>query len=185
MRQFSHLCVFCGASDGSRPEYRRAAELLGSEIARRGVVLVYGGGSMGLMGGVAEGALKTGGRVIGVITKLLHSREVAHNGLTELHVVDTMHDRKRMMADLAQGFIVLPGGFGTFDELFEIIAWAQLGIHRKPIGLLNTADYYDGLLKFLDHSATEGFLRLSHRDQIVSGVEAGDLIARMQRAAEW
>jgi uncharacterized protein (TIGR00730 family) len=185
MRQFSHLCVFCGASDGARPEYRLAAELLGGEIARRGVVLVYGGGSMGLMGGVAEGALRAGGRVIGVITKLLHSREVAHKGLTELHVVDTMHERKRMMADLAQGFIVLPGGFGTFDELFEIIAWAQLGIHRKPIGLLNTADYYNGLLTFLDHSAAEGFLRLSHRDQIVSGVEAGDLIGRMRRAAEW
>ncbi len=166
MEKLSHLCVFCGASDGRRPEYVQSARALGATLARRGITLVYGGGSMGLMGAVANGALEHGGRVIGVITELLHGRELAHTGITQLEVVKTMHDRKRQMAHYAQGFIVLPGGFGTLDELFEIIAWAQLGIHHKPIGLLNVAGYYDAMMEFLDHCGGEGFLRLSHRDQV-------------------
>lgn len=176
---FSHICVFCGASDGARPDFRSAAVKLGSLIARRRMTLVYGGGSMGLMGAVADAALDHGGKVIGVITKLLHSREVAHLGLAELQVVDTMHDRKRLMNEQAQGFVVLPGGFGTFEELFEIIAWAQLGIHHKPVGLVNTARYYDGLMEFLDHAAREGFLRLSHREQVFCAEDPEELLGIM------
>lgn len=176
---FSHLCVFCGAADGNTPDYRLAAARLGEAIASLGITLVYGGGSMGLMGAVADGALSRKGRVIGIITRLLESREVAHRGLTELRVVETMHERKAMMAELAGGFIVLPGGFGTFDELFEIIAWAQLGLHEKPIGLVDVNGYYDLMLKFLDHCALEGFLRLSHRSQIYASDNPHRLIEVM------
>lgn len=173
------LCVFCGASDGNLPAYRRAAQLLGASIARRRLTLVYGGGSMGLMGAVADAALAEGGRVVGVITKLLHSREVAHKGLHELHVVESMHERKMMMANTAEAFVVLPGGFGTLDELFEIIAWAQLGIHSKPIGLVNTNAFYDRMLDFLDHCGTQGFLRLDHRKQLFASPDPDDLVDRM------
>lgn len=179
---FSHLCVFCGASDGAHPEYRRATVALGQAIARRKITLVYGGGAMGLMGAVADAALERDGRVVGVITELLHGREVAHTNLTELTVVKTMHERKRMMAAKAGGFIVLPGGFGTLDEMFEIIAWAQLGIHHLPIGLLNVNGFYDKLLEFLDHAGAQGFLRLSHREQIFADSNPDALIDRMGAA---
>jgi uncharacterized protein (TIGR00730 family) len=181
--RISHLCVFCGACDGARPAYRQAADSVGRALAKYNITLVYGGGSLGLMGGVADGALASGGKVVGVITKLLHSREVAHRNLTELRVVESMHDRKRMMADLSGGFIVLPGGFGTLDELFEIIAWSQLGIHHKPIGLVNTDGYYDQMLDFLDHSAREGFLRLDHRKQLFASADPTELVERMLGAA--
>jgi hypothetical protein len=177
------LCVFCGASDGNDPAYRAAALELGASIARRGLTLVYGGGSMGLMGAVANAALAEGGRVVGVITKLLHSREVAHKGLHELQVVETMHERKMRMADHAEGFVVLPGGFGTLDELFEIIAWAQLGIHHKPIGLVNTNAFYDRMLDFLDHCGGQGFLRLDHRRQLFASPDPDVLVDRMLVAA--
>lgn len=144
-------------------------------------MLVYGGGRAGLMGAVADACLGAGGKVIGVITKLLEGRELAHTGVTELFVVDTMHERKMMMANLSDGFVALPGGLGTLDELFEILAWAQLGIHSKPVGLLNTNGFYDGLMKFLDHVNSERFLRLDHRTAVVSDSEAAGLLDKLVR----
>ena len=140
--ELKSVCVFCGSRTGARPEYLEGARALGTELARRGFTLVYGGTSVGLMGAMADAALAGGGKVIGVLPQVLSDREIAHQGLTELHLVDSMHTRKAMMAELAGAFIAMPGGFGTFEELFEITTWAQLGIHHKPIGLLNVADYY-------------------------------------------
>ncbi len=180
----TRVCVFCGAADGSRPEYKRAATVLGETLASRGITLVYGGGSMGLMGAVADGALSRGGTVVGVITTLLRSRELAHQGLSELHIVETMHERKMMMAERSEAFVVLPGGFGTLDEMFEITAWSQLGIHEKPIGLLDVNGYYDSLLRFLDHCEGEGFLRLSHREQYRSAGDPVSLIDLLDSAAQ-
>jgi uncharacterized protein (TIGR00730 family) len=157
------LCVFCGSSAGGRPEYAAAARELGALLARHGLGLVYGGGHVGLMGVLADAVLAGGGEVIGVIPQALMDRELAHPGLTELRVVGTMHQRKALMADLADGFAALPGGYGTGDELFEILTWAQLGLHARPIGLLNTAGYFDALLAWLDHMVREQFLRPEHR----------------------
>ncbi|GJQ30350.1 MAG: putative cytokinin riboside 5'-monophosphate phosphoribohydrolase [Phycisphaerae bacterium] len=167
MASIRSVAVFCGASHGGRPEYAGAAFELGTEIAKRGMTVVYGGGRAGLMGAVADAALAAGGRVVGVITTLLEGKELGHTGIQELRVVGTMHERKMMMADLADAFIALPGGLGTLDELFEILAWAQLGIHTKPVGVLNTAGYYDALMTFLDHVEREKFLRLNHRTEMV------------------
>jgi uncharacterized protein (TIGR00730 family) len=168
------VAVFCGASLGARPEYAAAARELGAAIAERGGTLIYGGGRAGLMGAVADGTLEAGGRVIGVITRLLVDRELGHTGIQELKVVETMHERKMEMANLADMFIALPGGLGTMDEMFEILAWAQLGIHSKPVGLLNTGGYFEPLMAFLDQMERESFLRLNHRTEIVfeSDVEA-------------
>lgn len=166
-RPISRLCVFCGASCGAGDEYARDARLLGADLAKRRITLIYGGGRAGLMGAVADAALEHGGQVVGVITRLLQNRELEHKGVSSLHVVETMHERKMMMANLADAFIALPGGLGTLDELFEILAWAQLGIHAKPVGLLNTRGYYDSLMAFLDHVEREAFLRLHHRTAIV------------------
>src|SRR3546814_750650 len=152
------LCVFCGSSDGARPAYRDAAHALGKALADAGIGLVYGGAAVGLMGAVADGALARGGEVMGVLPRSLADRELAHPGLTQLHVVGSMHERKAMMAKLSDGFIALPGGLGTFEELFEIWTWAQLGYHRKPVALLNVDGYYDGLLSFLDHPVREAFV---------------------------
>jgi len=152
------ICVFSGSNKGTRPEYQQAAQALGQELVARGLGLVYGGASVGLMGIVADTVLATGGEVIGVLPRGLFRREVAHTNLTALHEVGSMHERKALMADLADGFIALPGGFGTFDELFEIITWAQLGIHTKPIGLLNVANYFDPLLALVEHASQEGFI---------------------------
>lgn len=182
-RKIERLCVFCGASHGGRPEYAAGAFELGRALARRGITLVYGGGRAGLMGAVADAAIAAGGRAIGVITKLLESRELAHTGITQLHVVESMHDRKMMMADLADAFIALPGGLGTLDELFEILAWAQLGIHTKPVGLLNTANYYDPLMVFLDQIEREAFLRLNHRTEIVFEGSVDRMLDRLARSA--
>lgn len=159
----SKLCVFCGSAPGRGPAYREGARDLGRAMAERGMSLVYGGGSRGLMGDVADGVMERGGTVIGVITRQLVDKEVAHGHIRDLRIVETMHERKKMMADLADGFVALPGGYGTLDELFEIIAWAQLGLHSSPMGLLNTAGYFDGLVDFLEHARREEFLRLDYR----------------------
>jgi uncharacterized protein (TIGR00730 family) len=152
------VCVYCGSRDGASASYVRAAAQVGEEIGRRGWQLVYGGGRAGLMGRVADAVLAAGGRVTGVIPRSLMDREVGHTGLSELHVVDTMHERKRMMAERSDAFVALPGGIGTFEELFEVWTWRQLGYHDKPIGLLNVDGYYDTLLGFLDQTARHGFV---------------------------
>ena len=160
------ICVFSGSSEGRLPEYRRLAEALGRELANQGIGLVYGGASRGLMGAIADAALEGGGEVIGVIPRSLFKSEVAHAGLTALYEVGSMHQRKARMANLADAFIALPGGFGTFDELFEIITWAQLGIHQKPIGLLDVADYFVPLLSLVRHAVHEGFVPQGNLDLI-------------------
>jgi uncharacterized protein (TIGR00730 family) len=157
------LCVFCGSNAGGSAVYAEAARRLGDLLADRQIGVVYGGGHVGLMGVLADAVLGRGGEVIGVIPQALVDRELAHAGLTALRVVSTMHERKAVMADLAEGFAALPGGFGTADELFEILTWAQLGLHAKPIGLLNVGGFFDPLLAWLDHIAREGFLRPAHR----------------------
>lgn len=173
------VCVFCGSSGGARPNYRRAAERLGEELGRRTLSLVYGGGRVGLMGAVADAALSASAEVIGVIPRALALKEIAHEGLTVLHVVESMHARKAMMADLADAFLAMPGGFGTFEEFCEIVTWAQLGIHRKPIGLLNTAGYYDPLIAMFDRSREEGFVRPEHRSLILEADDPGELLDRL------
>ncbi len=152
------ICVFAGSSSGARPAYAEVAHSLGTELARRGLGVVYGGACRGLMGVVADAALAAGGEVIGVLPRGLFVREVAHQGLTELREVDSMHERKALMAQLSDGFIALPGGFGTCDELFEALTWAQIGIHHKPVGLLDVNDYFSALLAFVAHASEEGFI---------------------------
>ena len=171
-----HICVFCGSSPGNNGLYMDSARQMGAVIAVHGLGLVYGGGRVGLMGAVAEGVLHAGGRVVGVIPRSLFDKEVAYQGLSELHVVASMHERKAMMAEVADGFIAMPGGFGTLDELFEIITWAQLGFHRKPIGLLNVAGYFNPLLAFIDHIAQEGFIKAEHLSVIVVAAEPDNLL---------
>jgi uncharacterized protein (TIGR00730 family) len=153
------LCVFAGSSPGARPEYRVAAAALGQTLSGRRVELVYGGAHVGLMGVAADATLAAGGRVTGVIPDALVSKEIAHTGLTDLRVVASMHERKALMAELSDGFVALPGGWGTWEELFEVLTWAQLGLHRKPCGLLNVGGYFDGLLTFMTHAVDEGFVR--------------------------
>lgn len=175
------VAVFCGARHGLRAEYAEAARELGTEIARRGLALVYGGGHVGLMGIVADACLGAGGRVVGVIPDFMVERELAMDGLTELHVTDSMHSRKALMAERADAFIALPGGFGTLDELFEILTWRQVGLHDKPVGLLNFSGYYDSLLDFLRFSAEEGFVGAKERTLLqVADSPAGLLDALMQ-----
>jgi len=161
------ICVYAGSSVGARPEYRAAAAELGSLLADEGIGLVYGGGNIGLMGVAADAALARGGEVIGVITEQLHGHNLSHSGLTRLEIVPTMHDRKALMADLSDAFIALPGGIGTFEELFEAWTWAQLGVHAKPVALLNAAGFYDKLAEFLDHVVEEKFLKSVHRGTLV------------------
>ncbi|WP_022654510.1 LOG family protein [Aquaspirillum serpens] len=174
-----NLCVFCGSQFGNRPEYEVAARLLGLELAGRGIRLIYGGGRVGLMGVVADAVMAAGGEVVGVIPEFLMQKEIGHVGLTELHVVDSMHSRKAKMAELADGFVALPGGFGTFEEFFEILTWAQLGMHSKPVGLLDVADFYLPMVAFLRHSAAQGFIRNDHLSLIVHAREPEDLIQRL------
>lgn len=161
------VCVYCGSREGRNPAYGEAAEALGRTLAERGLGLVYGGGDVGLMGVVADAALAAGGEVHGVIPEALSEREVAHRGLTSLDVVPSMHERKRRMADLADGFVALPGGFGTLEELLEMLTWAQLGFHRDPCGLLNVEGYFDGLVSFFDHQVGAGFVSEAHRGMLV------------------
>jgi uncharacterized protein (TIGR00730 family) len=175
------LCVFCGSSAGTQPAYTDAARRLGEILAERGLGLVYGGGHIGLMGILADSVLGSGGSVIGVIPQALVEKELAHDRLTELHIVTTMHQRKALMADLANGFVALPGVFGTADELFEILTWAQLGLHAKPIGLLNVAGYFDSLCAWLDHAVREGFLRSAHRQLLLEAEEPGKLLDLLKK----
>ena len=162
------LCVFCGANPGARPEYAAAGEALGRLLAERGIDLVYGGGSIGMMGSVARAALAAGGRVIGVIPERLERKELAQKGLTELHVVGSMHERKAMTADRADAFVALPGGYGTLEEFFEVLTWAQLGFHPKPVALMNTLGFFNPMYALLDHMVSEGFVRPQHRSMVLS-----------------
>jgi uncharacterized protein (TIGR00730 family) len=157
------ICVFCGSSPGTHPDYARVAREVGIRLAKESIGVVYGGARTGLMGELADAALRAGGHVIGIIPEHLQAREVAHTGLSELRVVRTMHERKAAMADLADGFIALPGGIGTLEEFFEVATWSQLGIHAKPTALLNVRGYYDLVERFLAHAVEEGFLRVEHR----------------------
>ena len=161
------VCVYCGSSAGNQPIYREMAEAMGALLARRGIGLVYGGGNVGLMGVIADAALAGGGEVIGVIPRSLADREIAHGGVTDLRVVDSMHTRKALMAELSDAFIAMPGGVGTFEEFFEAVTWTQLGVHRKPCGLLNVGGFYAPLAAFIDQAVTEGFIKPIHRAMIV------------------
>ena len=174
------VCVFCGGNPGGNPAYLSAARALGAALANSGLALVYGGATVGLMGAVADAALAHGGEVFGVIPESIAAREVAHLGVTNLEVVGSMHERKAKMAARADAFIALPGGFGTLDELFEILTWAQLGLHRKPVAVLNIAGYFDGLLTFLDHAADEQLLRAEYRAMLLVESDPALLLARMR-----
>jgi len=173
------IAVYCGSASPQDPRYMALAHDVGATLASRGIGVVYGGGRAGLMGAVADGALEAGGEVIGVIPEALKGRELAHPGLTQLHVVQTMHERKQAFTDLSDGFITLPGGVGTLDELWEAVSWAQLGYHAKPVGLLNAFGYYDGLVAFSAHMAEVGFVRRAHRDIMIVAQELGDLLEKM------
>lgn len=177
MRQ---ICVFCGSNHGDDPSYAAAAAELGRTLAERSIGLVYGGASVGLMGAVADAALSNGGKVTGVITRGLVEKEVAHEGLADLRVVKTMHERKAIMANLADAFIALPGGLGTLDEFFEALTWGQLGIHKKPCALLNLRGYYDKLVQFLDHCAEQGFVPPRHRDMILVATGIPELFEKLE-----
>ena len=177
------ICVFCGSSNGASPSYAAAAKALGECAAAQGIQIVYGGASVGIMGVLADSALAAGGRVIGVIPRALVDREIAHTALTQLHVVDTMHERKARMAELADAFVALPGGLGTLEELFEIWTWGMLGLHHKPYGLLDVDGYYQPLITFLDHARDEAFVRPSQRDRLVVDTDAERLLAALARAA--
>jgi uncharacterized protein (TIGR00730 family) len=173
------VLVFCGSSPGRLPDYVDCSRALGAELAARGLSLVYGGAQVGVMGAVADAALAAGGEVIGVIPRMLVDKEVAHKGLSDLRVVETMHERKALMESLADAVIALPGGFGTLEELFEIVTWAQLGIHAKPVGLLNVAGYWDQLLAFIDHMVGERFLREQQRDALLVSDSPSELVERL------
>ncbi|MGD0789408.1 MAG: TIGR00730 family Rossman fold protein [Terracidiphilus sp.] len=173
------ICVFCGSSFGSRPAYREAAETVGRLLCRRGIELVYGGGNVGLMGAMADACLDGGGRVIGVIPQALFDKEVAHLGLTELRVVNSMHERKALMADLSDAFLALPGGYGTWDEFCEVLTWSQLGIQRKACALLNVNGYYDPFLEFADRAVSEGFLKDVNRELMLSDDDPARLLDRL------
>lgn len=172
------IAVFCGSSNGASPVYKEEAVRLGKELAKRGITLVYGGASVGIMGTVADAVLEEGGQVIGVIPKMLEDREISHRGLSELIIVDSMHERKTKMSDLADGFIALPGGPGTLEEFFEIFTWAQLGLHQKPCGILNVNGYYDLLVSFFDHMNEQQFLQDKYRSMALVGTDPGDLLDR-------
>lgn len=175
-----HICVFCGSSIGAREIYRDTARALGGEIARRGIDLVYGGSNIGLMGVIADATLAAGGKATGIMPTHLIQKEIMHTHLTELRVVNTMHERKALMADLADGFIALPGGFGTYDEFCEIVTWAQLGLHQKPCALLNVEGYYDPLIAMIDRAVQEGFVRADHRAMLIISAKISDLLDQMQ-----
>jgi uncharacterized protein (TIGR00730 family) len=174
------LCVFAGSNVGARPEYAAAAAALAERMAARGIGLVYGGGKVGLMGVLADTILGAGGEAVGVMPQALVNREIAHTGLTELEVVGSMHERKALMAELADGFVAVPGGIGTLEELVEVFTWSQLGIHAKPYGVLDVAGFYAGLSGLLDHMVREGFLRAESRAGLVSASEPGALLERLE-----
>jgi hypothetical protein len=190
MPSITSICVYCGSSLGNKPNYAEAAHELGKLLAQRQITLIYGGGNVGLMGVLADACLDAGGHVIGVIPDGLLKREVAHRYLTHLHVVKDMHERKALMMRLADAFIALPGGYGTYDEYFEALTWAQLGYHSKPCGLLNIAGFYDSFLRYIDHVVREGFVRSSDRSLIIDDPDAVSLLDRLtlpqsQIAPKW
>jgi uncharacterized protein (TIGR00730 family) len=173
------LCVFCGSNPGRDVRFAEAARELGALLAKEGITLVYGGGHVGLMGIVADAVLAGGGQAIGVIPRSLWDREVGHRGLTELHIVESMHDRKALMASLSDAFVALPGGLGTLEEIFEVWTWAQLGIHRKALGFLDVAGFYDSLLEFLDRSVDAGFVRAHHRAMAIVEADPATMLRRL------
>ncbi len=177
------ICVYCGSSAGRSAAYARAAESLAATLVGNEIELVYGGASVGIMGKLADAVLAAGGRVHGVIPDFLRAKEIAHADLTRLHVVASMHERKSLMAELADGFIALPGGFGTLEELIEMLTWAQLKVHAKPCGVLNVDGYFDSLLAFLDHATTEGFLRRENRQMLLADADPEALISRFRAYA--
>jgi uncharacterized protein (TIGR00730 family) len=184
------LCVFCGSNPGNAPAYRSLAAQLGHTLARRGIGLVYGGGQVGLMGALADATLEAGGEVIGVIPQALLDREIGHRGLTELRIVGSMHERKALMAELADGFVALPGGIGTLEELFEVWTWAQLGLHAKPCGLLDVDRFFAPLISFLDHLVATGFVSPVHRAMLVTAATPDELLSgfasyRAPRVGKW
>ena len=176
-----NICVFCGSQSGTDPRYRQIAVELGHLLAQRGHGLVYGGGHVGLMGTIADAVLEAGGDVTGVIPKPMTDRELAHETVTKLYVVSSMHERKALMASLSDAFIAMPGGYGTLEELFEVIAWAQLGIHRKPIGVLNAAGYFDALLSLVEHMIGEGFIKTKYRGLFVTAEQPQALLDALLR----
>jgi uncharacterized protein (TIGR00730 family) len=173
------VCVFCGASPGDRPDYAVAARALAALLAQRGLTVIYGGGSIGLMGILADAALAAGGRVVGVLPEHLARREVAHAGVTEMHIVASMHERKALMARRADAFIALPGGLGTLEELFEVLTWAQLGLHGKPCALLNVNGYFDPMIAFLDDAVARGFVQPRHREMLLIDTDPARLLERI------
>ncbi len=182
MSRFNRLAVYCASSNDIDDVYRDAATHLGHTMAEAGIDLVFGGGSVGLMGTIADAVLEHGGKVYGVIPQKLQNLELGHTGCTELIVVDTMHERKQKMMDLSDGFIAMPGGYGTLEELFEVVTWAQLNYHRKPVGLLNVAGFYDSLIQFVQHAVDEGFVREELRHLITVGSTAQVLLDRLEEA---
>ena len=175
----TRVCVFCGSSVGVRPVYAKAARDMGTLLARKGIAVVYGGGNVGLMGVLADAALAAGGEVIGVIPAVLAEREIAHTGLSDLRIVDSMHTRKALMAELADAFVALPGGVGTFEEFFEAVTWTQLGLHRKACGLLDVDGFYTPLVDFIDHAVAEGFIKPIHRTAVVIDPDAEALLSKL------
>jgi uncharacterized protein (TIGR00730 family) len=188
--QGKSICVFAGSSPGNDPAFGEAAQTLGEALVSRGYGLVYGGAKIGLMGIVADTVIAAGGHVFGVMPDFLATKEIVHTGLPELKITSSMHERKNAMAERAQGFIALPGGFGTIEEYFEAITWGQLGLHAKPCGLLNVNGYYDSLLAFLDHAVARQLLRAENRDMVISASHPGELLDKMQaytapQTAKW
>ena len=180
MPALRRVCVYAGSNPGARPEYAQAAAALSTELAARGIGLVYGGGRVGLMGVLADTILAAGGEAIGVIPQALVDREIGHTGLTELHTVGSMHERKARMAELSDGFVAVPGGIGTLEELVEVFTWSHLGIHAKPVAVLDAAGFYAGLTGFLDHMVDEGFLRAAHRRTLLAESDPGALLDRLE-----
>lgn len=175
------ICVYCGSAEATRPDFNLAGRQMGRILAENGIRLIYGGGKTGVMGAVANGALEAGGEVVGVIVESMNTPALAHTGLTRLEVTPTIHERKSRMYELAEGYIALPGGFGTFDELFETITWGQIGVHQKPIGLLNFRGYYDLLIQMMDHAVSEGFIFHEHRNMLSIAADPQELLEQMRR----
>ena len=171
MRKINSVLVFCGSKEGTNPAYKEQAFLFGQYLAEQEIKVIYGGAMIGVMGAVADGALSKGGHVIGIIPKFLSRKEIIHEGLTEVHKVNSMHERKLMMSEMCDAIVALPGGFGTMDELFEILTWAQLGLHQKPIGILNTEGFFDGLLAFIDSMSVQGFVAPVHQHMLQTEVD--------------
>jgi uncharacterized protein (TIGR00730 family) len=182
LRVIRKLCVFCGSSMGGRSVYREAAVQLGTKMVASRMALVYGGGRVGLMGVLADAVLQAGGEAIGVMPRALVEKEIAHTALTQLHVVETMHERKALMADLADAFVLLPGGFGSWEEFCEVVTWLQLGMHRKPCGILNVAGYYDALTELTAHAVAEEFLAAAHKEMVIVQDSVGQLLSQLNAA---